>query len=265
MVDPRFSKSPEIGRARRMPPPRSAAPLGIEADDSGRLFGRWFRLGLGRSRRRLFLSGGPEPKPEVGGGVRKGRQRRERYREPLLRAAEPERNGEGLGSDREAPKLVLQDDRHLLGILIPEKTRYLDARKPGLETDVEVVLARQTVLDHLLQHTAHGVSQCLLEDGRVVDLVRVHAAQHGRRSGSLSTSRRIERAGRGPRPAPQHPPGGFPAPRPGAVLADRALGVVAARRLEPAADAESSHVRRQGGLVEMNRAKEDARRDLIAG
>src|SRR3954447_26750434 len=77
-------------------------------------------------------------------------------------------------------------------------------------------------------------------------------------------SRRIDGAGRRPGPAPGDPPEGLPTPRPGAVLADRPLAIVAAGGLEPAPDADRPHPRRERGLVEMDAAEQHPRRDLVA-
>src|SRR4051812_15272986 len=75
----------------------------------------------------------------------------------------------------------------------------------------------------------------------------------------------IDGAERRPRAAAGDPPGGLPAPLPGAVLADRSLAVVAAGGLEAALHPEAPHPRREGRLVEVDGAEQAAGRELVAG
>src|SRR6185312_8314181 len=258
-------------------PPLSATAGGIEADDvafAGRR--RRHRDGsrparlLGHGSRRLLLcvrrAGLLEPEAEIGGRVGEGGEGGEGDVEPLARAAEAQQHGEGLGVDLQSPELVLEDDGDLLGILLAQEPRHLDAGVLRAESDVEVVLARQPVLGDLLQDSPHGIPQGFLKNGRIVDLVGVHFLQALRSRGAAYTpSRRIVGAGGSPGAAPQHPPRRQPAPLPGAVLADRPLAIVAAGGSEPAADAELAHVRRQRRLIEMDGAEKRAGGKLIAG
>ena len=68
---------------------------------------------------------------------------------------------EGLARGQ-VPVLVLQDDRHLVGILAEQVRRSGHAGRVGLEGDVEVVRARQALrrggaLQGRLDHAAQGV------------------------------------------------------------------------------------------------------------
>src|SRR5437764_13877965 len=78
-------------------------------------------------------------------------------------------------------------------------------------------------------------------------------------------SRRIDGAGRRPGAAADDPPERLPAPRPGAVLADRPLAVVAAGGREAALDPQNPHPRRERRLVEVDGAEQATGRDLVAG
>ena len=148
------------------------------------------------------------------------------------------------------------------GILLAQEAGDLDAGKVGAEPDVEVVLAGHPVLGDLLDHPAHGVAQGILEKGRVVDSVRVHGvlrsgpARVRQTAAGLKADRSVPAGVQGPQRAIRQ--SGLPAPRPGAVLADRPLAVVAAGGLEPAVDAEAPHPRRERRLVEMDGAEQDS-------
>src|SRR5690242_11714928 len=75
----------------------------------------------------------------------------------------------------------------------------------------------------------------------------------------------IDGAGRRPGAAAGDPPHGLQAPPESPVLADRPLGVAAAGGLEPAVDPESRHPGRESRLVEVDRAQEELRRELVLG
>jgi len=55
--------------------------------------------------------------------------------------AETERDGEAVFLDNEIPELVLQDDGHLLRILLMQPVGDAHARPVGVEGDIEVMVA----------------------------------------------------------------------------------------------------------------------------
>ncbi len=76
--------------------------------------------------------------------------------------------------DFEVPELVLQDDRHLVGIALQHRRRDDHARRLGLERDVEMMLARQAVARRVAKHLAHHRAQRFLNQQIVTDVVGGH-------------------------------------------------------------------------------------------
>ena len=74
----------------------------------------------------------------------------------------------------QVPELVLQDDSHLLWILLAHARRQPHAVGPGVEGDVEVVLARQAVLGGIGEHGPHDAAQGLLGQKIVANVVDGH-------------------------------------------------------------------------------------------
>ena len=77
--------------------------------------------------------------------------------------------------DDQVPELVLQHDRHFLGILraacAADSSHALGA---GVERDVEMMLARQAVLGGVLEHRVHDAAQRLLGQDVVADVIDGH-------------------------------------------------------------------------------------------
>ena len=120
---------------------------------------------------RALLFPGLEAEAELGRGVREGHEGGERHVEPLRHAAEAQRHREGLLADGEVPVLVLQDDRHLVGMARPQAGRDRDSRVRGPEGQVEVVLAREPLARRQAQRLAGNVAQRLPDEPRVVERV----------------------------------------------------------------------------------------------
>ena len=74
-------------------------------------------------------------------------------------------------ADLQIPELVLQDDRHLVGILLAQAIRHAHAGARGIERDVEMMVARQALLGGVGQHLAHDAAQGLLGQKIVTDVV----------------------------------------------------------------------------------------------
>src|SRR6266404_2243066 len=74
-----------------------------------------------------------------------------------------ERDGEAVFLDNEIPELVLQDDGHLLRILLMQPVGDAHARPVGVEGDIEVMVAGKAALSRLAQCLAHDPTQRLLD------------------------------------------------------------------------------------------------------
>ncbi len=79
---------------------------------------------------------------------------------------EAEVHGEALFVHLQVPELVLQHDGHLVGKAFAQILADGDARGPGLESDVEMVLARQcaALAFHLTQYPSDNGAQGFLHD-----------------------------------------------------------------------------------------------------
>src|SRR6185437_6037430 len=198
--------------AARLGPPLLLAES-IETDDFGAAgrfvvgtFRRFARCGgrgsggggsgrRGRGRRQLLLARGfgglsgrlafglrdlLELQPELHRRVEEALDRLERHAELLRHAAERKADRETGFVDLEIPELVLQDDGHLLGVLRLDPVGQAHALGAGVERDVEVVLAGQTLLRRVGQHVAHDAAQRLLGEKIVADVVG-HVTSSGRR------------------------------------------------------------------------------------
>src|SRR5262249_5942654 len=124
---------------------------GIEGDDLctlGRFWSRrwrgWLGLcGLGRRRRhgRGFgrrLVGRLELQTELDGRIGKTAHRLEGNCQSLVPATKAEGDGESLFLDGQIPKLVLQDDGHLLRVLLAQPIGNANAGTVGMEGDIEM-------------------------------------------------------------------------------------------------------------------------------
>ena len=114
---------------------------------------------------------GLEADPELRRRVREGHEGGEGHVEPLRHSAEAQRHREGVLADREVPVLVLQDDRHLVGMARVQAGRDRDSRVRGPEGQVEVVLAREPLARRQAQRLAGHVAERLPDEPRVVERV----------------------------------------------------------------------------------------------
>src|SRR5581483_6280748 len=126
-------------------------PEAVEGDDFGGRSLRGLGGGWGGYRRRhscrlgglLFRHRKFERKIDrrVGKAADRGKGNRQAF-ELLL---ETEGDREALLADLEVPELVLEHDRHFLGIALAQAVRNRDARRPGGEADIEMVCSAQTL------------------------------------------------------------------------------------------------------------------------
>src|SRR5262249_26684776 len=111
---------------------------------------------------------------ELHGGIEKSLDGGERNDEPLGDA--PERNAdlETVVLDHEVPELVLKDDSHFLGKLSRDPRRHAHAMRAGIEGDVEMVLARQTVFGGVVENGAHDAAKRFAREDVVTDMIDGH-------------------------------------------------------------------------------------------
>src|SRR5262249_16713434 len=100
--------------------------------------------------------------------------RLEWYPEALGYSIERQPDLELLLGDDQIPELVLQNDRHLLRILLAQARRYPHAGRARVERDVEMVLAREPILGRVAQHALHDAAQRLVGQEIVADMVGGH-------------------------------------------------------------------------------------------
>ena len=159
--------SPALVGVARRPPASAAAGCG-----AARLAGRWSAAvpaaGVARLRRlrrgfglaagwlaspsSVACVDGLELQPELHRRIDEALDRVERHQQPLRHAAERQADLERLVADLQIPELVLQDDGHLLRILLAQPRRQPHALGRGVEGDVEMMLARQALLGGVGQH-----------------------------------------------------------------------------------------------------------------
>ena len=101
-------------------------------------------------------------------------ERREGDTEMFRALVEGKGDLEPLVVDHEVPELVLQDHGHFLGVLLAEILGHLDAGVAGVEGDVKVMGAGQTVLGDLLERVADDAAQRLLDELVVSQQVLAH-------------------------------------------------------------------------------------------
>ena len=131
----------------------SATPEGRSSSAAGssssvRRLGPPLRRVLGRNRLEL--------QREVDRRIGKGGDGGERQAQPLMLAGEAQRHREPILLHLQPVVLVLEDDRHLVGILFPQIVRDIHAGVSGGEGHIEMVVARQAVGCRVFQRLAHG-------------------------------------------------------------------------------------------------------------
>ena len=140
---------------------------------------------LGRCGRRLELQ------RELHRRIDEGLHGAERNEQPFRHAVEGQADLEGMLGDREIPELVLEDDRHILRILVHQPRRNPDARRLGGEGDVEMVLAGKAGLGHFGEHFAQDAAKRVLREDVISDQVFRHAFDCLRPIGRIATVRKI--------------------------------------------------------------------------
>ena len=98
---------------------------------------------------------------------------------------EGEPNIKGVLVDLEIPELVLQHDRHLLGILFAHPVGHLNARRIRDESNEEVMVARQARLGDFRQYFADHATQRILHENVIADHVFGHRFASGPRVRTL--------------------------------------------------------------------------------
>ena len=71
----------------------------------------------------------------------------------------------------EIPVLVLQNDRHLFGILRAQILRQFHAGIAAAEADVEMMRAREARFRDLSQHASHDAAQRIVDESVVVKAI----------------------------------------------------------------------------------------------
>jgi hypothetical protein len=98
----------------------------------------------------------------------------ERYLQSFRPARKIQADLESVSVDRQIPKFMLQNNRHFVGIFLPHRERHDDARRLGLKSDVEVMLAGQAVSSGVGQHTTYDKTQGVLHQKVIADQIGRH-------------------------------------------------------------------------------------------
>src|SRR3954471_1480588 len=128
-------------------PARLLLPAEVHRDDVrtvlDRLAQRMIVLGLLVALRAGFLDLRLELEREIDSGIDEAGDGGKGDDQPRRRLVEREADLEPVLADLEVPEAVLDDDGHLVREAFGQVARYVDARRMGLERDVEMVLAGQ--------------------------------------------------------------------------------------------------------------------------
>ena len=84
-----------------------------------------------------------------------------------------------IGADSEIPELVLENDRHFLGIALFYGSGEPNARGMGFERNVEVMVAAKPVARGVGENPSHHRAQRVLNQKVVPDEVGAHEARSG--------------------------------------------------------------------------------------
>src|SRR5581483_10016480 len=126
------------------------------------------------ARRIVGGAGLPELEPELRRRIVERLDRAERHDQALRNVGERELHLEAVVRHLQVPELVLQDDGHLLGILLLEPFGHRDALGARIKGDVQMVLAGQALALHPRQYLTHDAPQSILREKIVSDLVLCH-------------------------------------------------------------------------------------------
>jgi hypothetical protein len=142
--------------------------LGLLADEIGERGGHMLARGVvGRARL-------AELEAELRGRIVERLHCGEGHHQPLRHGGEGELHLEALVRHRQVPELILEDDGHLLRILLLEPLGDGNAVGDGIEGDVEMVLAREPVALDLGQHVTNHAAQGGLSEKVVSQFVVCH-------------------------------------------------------------------------------------------
>src|SRR5262249_19703400 len=83
--------------------------------------------------------------------------------------------------DHQVPELMLEHDRHFFGKLGEDSRRHAHALRTGIESDVEMVVARQAMFGGVIEHGAHDAAEGLLREDVVADVIDGHDPFSGAR------------------------------------------------------------------------------------
>ncbi len=89
-------------------------------------------------------------------------------------AIEGEADFEVFLGDRQVPELVLEDDRHFLRVARLETRRHPHAFGAGVESDEEMMLAREPLGGGFGEHRANHAAQRVLGQEVITDIVDRH-------------------------------------------------------------------------------------------
>jgi hypothetical protein len=183
------TSAPPGGASSRRPPPRRPAFFFFA-------FLRAFSAAVAVSRLRFLFAGFVRRPVRLGNGVGvfdiefqleihrriiEAADRRIGNMQLFRHVGEGQADIEGVLGDFEIPELVLQHDRHLLGILLAHPVGDLHAGRVGDEGDEEMVVAGQAGLGDFRQNLADHAAQRILHQNVIADHVFSHARSGPRR------------------------------------------------------------------------------------
>ena len=113
---------------------------------------------------RAFACIDPELQREVNGRVNEGGTRGIRNEQMRRDLAERQADFEMLGLNLQVPIFMLKHNGHFIGEAFVQMLRNGNAWGLSLESDVEMMVARQAVTRNIAEHAANNGAQCLLHN-----------------------------------------------------------------------------------------------------
>ncbi len=123
-----------------------------------------------------------ELQAEIHRRVGEGDERVVRDAQMLVHLVEAELDVEPLVVGDQPPELMLEDDRHLLRILLMQPVGDLHVGVVGAEGYVEMVVARQSTLGGTLERLAHDGAHRLFHHVVIAEQILAHRLVHIPRS-----------------------------------------------------------------------------------